>query len=280
MSATRLPLPYLATCSEMSLESVELSRLNRAANLRKEFHQILEDWIDSEVDARLARSLLEWKREQETVGGSQMAHAPAPAQFQQLAIAFLPESSAPATHETSECDAQSPRTDGRTNRAASASRTHSPAQLPKRDQAIAPSRSTHCAMAAETRLREVENLAECFSEKLRDNRRECAANRADARSGAGFAASGTKVSARAFRPIQARGSGTLEFVPLSAGRSETVASAPQPIRTEGAHTRHTLRTKLDKLEPQATTRPASPTPCALHLPTVRPTVRLRARQAI
>ena len=55
MGATRPPLDYLATCSQMSLESVELSRLNLASNLRKEFQEILDEWIESEVDARLAR---------------------------------------------------------------------------------------------------------------------------------------------------------------------------------------------------------------------------------
>ena len=51
MGAARPPLKYLATCSQMSLESVELSRLNLAANLRKEFQEVLDEWIDSEVDA-------------------------------------------------------------------------------------------------------------------------------------------------------------------------------------------------------------------------------------
>ncbi len=62
MGATRPPMDYLANCSKASLESLELSRLNVAANLRKQFHQILNELIDSEVDARLARTILEWRR--------------------------------------------------------------------------------------------------------------------------------------------------------------------------------------------------------------------------
>ncbi len=91
MSATRPPLDYLVNCSQMSLESVELSRLNLASNLRKEFQQILEEWIDSEVDARLARSVLEWRRAQSSAATTRKHEPPKSLQFQQLAIAFLPE---------------------------------------------------------------------------------------------------------------------------------------------------------------------------------------------
>lgn len=62
MGATRPSLDYLLMSSQVSLESVELARLNRAANLRKEMQQVLEEWIEVEVDARLARSILEWRR--------------------------------------------------------------------------------------------------------------------------------------------------------------------------------------------------------------------------
>lgn len=109
MSVTRPPLDYLATCSQMSLESVELSRLNLAANLRKEFQEILNEWIESEVDARLARSILEWRRAQDTAVDAPepiLEAVPAPPQFEQLAIAFLPESSAPPIGTLSECDPQ------------------------------------------------------------------------------------------------------------------------------------------------------------------------------
>jgi len=96
MSVTRPPLDYLAKCSQMSLESVELSRLNLASNLRKEFHEILDEWIESEVDARLARSILEWRRGQDTAPVAPAIESAArPPRFEQLAIAFLPESAVP-----------------------------------------------------------------------------------------------------------------------------------------------------------------------------------------
>ncbi len=95
MSATRPPLDYLATCSQMSLESVELSRLNLASNLRKEFQEILDEWIESEVDARLARSILEWRRAQDTAPTMPVIETVASSpQFEQLAIAFLPQCTA------------------------------------------------------------------------------------------------------------------------------------------------------------------------------------------
>jgi hypothetical protein len=107
MSATRPSLDYLASCSEMSLESVELSRLNVAANLRKEFHEILEEWIDSEVDAQLARTLLEWRRAHDAGANPPCRSADKPAHFEQLAIAFLPETVAPAAQTLPERQADS-----------------------------------------------------------------------------------------------------------------------------------------------------------------------------
>ena len=59
MRANRPSVDYLANCSKAALESLELSRLNVAANLRKQFHQVLSELIEQEVDARLARAMLE-----------------------------------------------------------------------------------------------------------------------------------------------------------------------------------------------------------------------------
>jgi len=56
------PLEYLVTSSLTSLEAFELTRLNRAANLRKEVRDVLEEWLQTEIDARLARWILECRR--------------------------------------------------------------------------------------------------------------------------------------------------------------------------------------------------------------------------
>lgn len=62
MSESRTPFDYLAGCSKPGLESFELSRLNQVANLRKELREVVEEWIEAEVQARLARWILERRR--------------------------------------------------------------------------------------------------------------------------------------------------------------------------------------------------------------------------
>lgn len=61
MAARRVtpPWEYLHQASNPSLESFELSRLNHAANLRKEIGALLEQWIEEAAEALLAR----WVRE-------------------------------------------------------------------------------------------------------------------------------------------------------------------------------------------------------------------------
>jgi hypothetical protein len=68
MSDTQQPLAYLLGSSENSLESFELTRLNRASNLRKEFLQLLDNWIRIEAEAKIARCLLEYRRTQAESG--------------------------------------------------------------------------------------------------------------------------------------------------------------------------------------------------------------------
>lgn len=48
--------------SHNCLEGFELSRLNRISNLRKEFHQLLAEWIEFEIEARFARWVLDYRR--------------------------------------------------------------------------------------------------------------------------------------------------------------------------------------------------------------------------
>jgi hypothetical protein len=53
------PWDYLHDASVPSLESYELSRLNHAANLRREIAALLDQWIEDSSQALLAR----WVRE-------------------------------------------------------------------------------------------------------------------------------------------------------------------------------------------------------------------------
>jgi hypothetical protein len=55
MGSTHPPLESLLTFSQKCLEGFELSRLNRISILRKEFLEIVEERIEFEIDARLAR---------------------------------------------------------------------------------------------------------------------------------------------------------------------------------------------------------------------------------
>lgn len=62
MSCSPQGLTYLISSSNPSLESFELSRLNRASNLQKEMLNVLEEWIDAKLEARVARSILDGRR--------------------------------------------------------------------------------------------------------------------------------------------------------------------------------------------------------------------------
>jgi len=60
--ATHTPHPpwqYLRHASQTSLQSFELSRLNHAANLRKEIVTLVDQWVEENASALLARWLLE-----------------------------------------------------------------------------------------------------------------------------------------------------------------------------------------------------------------------------
>jgi len=53
------PWDYLSNASPTSLQSFELSRMNHAANLRREIGALLDQWLDETAQALLARWLLE-----------------------------------------------------------------------------------------------------------------------------------------------------------------------------------------------------------------------------
>jgi hypothetical protein len=61
MRDSKSSFQYLRTCSQTSLEAFELSRYNRVANLRKELCDLVEEWVEAEVGARVARCIREQK---------------------------------------------------------------------------------------------------------------------------------------------------------------------------------------------------------------------------
>lgn len=58
-----IPLQYLFECSGAILGEYEISRLNRAANLKKELRAMLEKIVDNLVQAEFARWMLEHREE-------------------------------------------------------------------------------------------------------------------------------------------------------------------------------------------------------------------------
>jgi hypothetical protein len=58
------PWDFLLTASRNSLQSYELTRLSHAANLRKEIGALLDQWLDENSCAMLARWLMENRERQ------------------------------------------------------------------------------------------------------------------------------------------------------------------------------------------------------------------------
>jgi hypothetical protein len=133
MSETLPPLDYLATCSNISLEAFELARLNRAANLRKEIRQALDEWIRAEGEAQFARWLLEHRRASDS--------EPVPRAAKQLLADVVPQMPLPLFATNSEAlnplpllsDASSPNSSasgcGDESREVSLATTRSPRTL-------------------------------------------------------------------------------------------------------------------------------------------------------
>jgi hypothetical protein len=56
---TQPPWEFLLSASRNSLQSYELTRLSHAANLRKEINDLLDQWLEENASAMLARWLME-----------------------------------------------------------------------------------------------------------------------------------------------------------------------------------------------------------------------------
>ena len=56
---TQPPWEFLLSASKNSLQSYELTRLAHAANLRKEMSALLDQWLEENAAAMLARWLME-----------------------------------------------------------------------------------------------------------------------------------------------------------------------------------------------------------------------------
>lgn len=90
MGSACSPFHYFATCSEPALESYELSRLNQASNFRKEFRHLIDQWIDCEAEARVARLMLESRRAEVSLQAPNLEPEASPQHPQQLTLPFPP----------------------------------------------------------------------------------------------------------------------------------------------------------------------------------------------
>ena len=61
-SPTQPPWEFLLAASRNSLQSYELSRLSHAANLRKEIEALLDQWLEENAYAMLARLLMQERK--------------------------------------------------------------------------------------------------------------------------------------------------------------------------------------------------------------------------
>ncbi len=89
------PWAYLSSASAASLQSFELSRLNHAANLRREIGTLLDQWLEETTQAMLARWLLNHPElirvEPSHVEGTLESTAPVPVSGVPLPELQLPE---------------------------------------------------------------------------------------------------------------------------------------------------------------------------------------------
>jgi hypothetical protein len=89
MLIKRPTIEYLVASSKNSLEAFELAQLNQSSNLRKEFRQILDEWVQVEVDGRIARWILERQCADNANTDSLGASTNGPARFGHIAMALV-----------------------------------------------------------------------------------------------------------------------------------------------------------------------------------------------
>ncbi len=71
MKTTKSMLDYLARCSQTSLESFQLARLNDLANLRRQMIDVIDEWVETDIQARISEWILLRKRHQATLRSPQ-----------------------------------------------------------------------------------------------------------------------------------------------------------------------------------------------------------------
>jgi hypothetical protein len=109
-SQSEPPWDFFHDASAASLQSFELSRLNHAANIRREVGALLDQWVNDNSQALLAR----WVREQRALPSPSQAAQPENI-LQQSPIPFEPPA-APAVPVLLPLRSQRPHNQARTTR--------------------------------------------------------------------------------------------------------------------------------------------------------------------
>ena len=74
---TQAPWEFLLSASRTTLQSYELSRLAHASNLRKEITELLDQWLEENTSAMLARWLIEQRERSVLAAESSVVPEPA-----------------------------------------------------------------------------------------------------------------------------------------------------------------------------------------------------------
>ncbi len=102
MSDIRPALEYLLACSDVSLESFRISRMNQAANLRKHVQALVDEWVEAEIDAGVSRWMLECRRTDAAFPALELDYPWQNKSLEHITISFRPGSvgaSAIAAHQ-------------------------------------------------------------------------------------------------------------------------------------------------------------------------------------
>jgi hypothetical protein len=102
MGDIRPALAYLLACSDVSLESFRISRMNQAANLRKQVRALVDEWVEAEIDAGVSRWMLECRRTDAVFPALELNYPWQNQSLEHVTISFRPgsvEASAIAAHQ-------------------------------------------------------------------------------------------------------------------------------------------------------------------------------------
>jgi hypothetical protein len=86
---------FLLSASRISLQSYELSRLSHASNLRKEIGALLDQWMEENSAAMLARWLMERRQRPTQVQEGVSSNEPSAKNAHSVSDNFFPDRSIP-----------------------------------------------------------------------------------------------------------------------------------------------------------------------------------------